>query len=392
MQSLLSYYTNNHFNPVPIDIDDRTNWTNHFAKRQNLYEHHLRIPFGLLEGRDAIEFGCNSGENALVLAAAGMNLTLVEPNAQSIPRLKSLFETFGLGDRITALHNLSVNDFKSDQSYDLVIAEGFLNTLPNRDAMLSKLSALARPGGIISLSFDDRYGGLIEQVKRFVQWRACGLLGIDDIFSAASKDICKKLYLEDFQTLNASRPFHAWWMDQIVNPFALDLWTYDEILSALEAAGCRLYGTSPVWANCDRYTWYKDVPEDMSWQGRFRPAWCTQLPFILTGKPVEDTGGTTLVAMAGILQGLDELLAGIANYSRNFPTEKPLPVLPNTLLDYLAAQSDTEVQSLGNNLKRVFDPNFSGDGADFVALYKSQGALRNLWGSAYHYLSCIKIA
>lgn len=79
--SLLEYYQQNDFNPVLIALKDQIAWESYFAKRLNLYQRHLGIPLSLLRDRSVCEFGCNSGENALVLAAVGTNLTLVEPNA-----------------------------------------------------------------------------------------------------------------------------------------------------------------------------------------------------------------------------------------------------------------------------------------------------------------------
>ena len=66
-KTLVDYYRQNRFNPVPIDLGSPAAIAEHTAKRQNLYEWHLGIPLGLLRGQEVLEFGCNSGENALVL-------------------------------------------------------------------------------------------------------------------------------------------------------------------------------------------------------------------------------------------------------------------------------------------------------------------------------------
>ena len=79
------------FNPVPISVEDSAIWQSHWAKRINLYQRHLRIPFSLLRNRSVLEIGCNSGENALVLASVGANLTLIEPNDQVRPRIETIF-------------------------------------------------------------------------------------------------------------------------------------------------------------------------------------------------------------------------------------------------------------------------------------------------------------
>ena len=94
--SLVNYYQENQFNPVHIPVEEKQEWETHIAKRSNLYEHHLKIPFSMLRGHSVIEFGCNSGENALVLGSIGAQLTLVEPNQQVTPRLEELFKKFKL--------------------------------------------------------------------------------------------------------------------------------------------------------------------------------------------------------------------------------------------------------------------------------------------------------
>src|SRR5258708_38256004 len=159
--SLLSYYQAHQFNPVLIPLETKQQWQSHTQKRQNLYERFLSIPLSLLRGRSVIEFGCNSGENALVLAASGANLTLVEPNNQVLPRLQELFARFGLTRQIVRLANETFESFQTDQQFDLVIAEGFLYTLPNRQQLLAKLAKLVSPGGLLVISFNDRYGCLM---------------------------------------------------------------------------------------------------------------------------------------------------------------------------------------------------------------------------------------
>ena len=126
--SLLSYYQDNQIDPVPIPLKDNVAWQTHVSKRRNLYERHLGIPLSFLSGRSVLEFGCNSGENALVLAAAGANLTLMEPHIPAVERLQNLFSSFGLSERITELGHSSIEEFSSESKYDLVIAEGFVNT------------------------------------------------------------------------------------------------------------------------------------------------------------------------------------------------------------------------------------------------------------------------
>ena len=116
VQTLVGYYQENQFNPVPIALETPQSWQNHLAKRHCLYEQHLGIPLGLLADKSILEFGCNSGENALVLAHYGAKLTLVEPNRQVLPRLQALFERYGLSKQIVSIHNVGIDDFAGNEN------------------------------------------------------------------------------------------------------------------------------------------------------------------------------------------------------------------------------------------------------------------------------------
>ena len=107
MRSLVEYYTTNQIDPVPIALDTPEKWAAHVAKRRNLYERHLGVPLSLLGGKRVLEFGCHSGENALVLAHAGARLTLVEPNASVHHRLTTLFDAYGCTAAIEQLSQTS---------------------------------------------------------------------------------------------------------------------------------------------------------------------------------------------------------------------------------------------------------------------------------------------
>ena len=173
--SILEYYQSRQINPVPIKIEDKEIWKAHQIKRHNLYERHLKIPMSMFRDRSVrIEFGCNSGENALYpFASMGARLTLVEPNEQVLPRLGDLFRHFNMEKSIVELANTDIAGFKSDGQYDIMLAEGFLTMIPNRGQMFLKLCSLIVPGGYGVISFDDRYGELFEVIRQMIFRRVC---------------------------------------------------------------------------------------------------------------------------------------------------------------------------------------------------------------------------
>jgi SAM-dependent methyltransferase len=390
--SLLNYYQAHQFNPVLIPLGTTQQWHSHTMKRHNLYERHLSIPLSFLRGRSVIEFGCNSGENALVLAASGANLTLVEPNDQVLPRLQELFSQFGLSHQIARLTNETIESFQTDQQFDLVIAEGFLYTLPNREALLTKMATLVRPGGLLVVSFNDRYGCLMEITKQVILRRICQLLNIDDFHSERCLEIARQLFQDDFAQLHSSRSFDMWWQDTLINPFVASeyLWSYLELLPILEQAGCEFYSSSPVWATADRFQWYKTVVDTQERQENLLTEWLRVLPFFLTGLPITTSIGASVETIDSVATWIRHL-----TFYVHHPYEVPgsdignLFIVPALLESFLLQSTDQNLRSFGTELRKVYEALMGENAQEIIRTYQST-ELRGLWGSAYHYICTMK--
>lgn len=389
--SLLEYYQRHTFNPVPIAVEDHQAWNTHYGKRRNLYERHLGIPFSLINGRSVIEFGPNSGENALVLALAGARLTLVEPNAQVLPRLHALFERFGLLGSIEALEVQQIEEFQPAQPYDLVIAEGFLCTLSSRDTLLRKLADLLKPNALGVISYNCRFGGLVELIKCHILRRVCRLRGhaLDGEESCA---LATTLFGEDFAKLNASRPLKAWWMDNLVNPFysGAYLWSLPEILPLLENAGCRFLSSSPKWSLTDHFQWYKNAPDTSAIHQDVLMDWHKAFPYLLTGRRPR-----LLEPAPAVAETISDIAALVTTMSEEAKDEFYLcshspSRYPGSLDQSLCESGDPRLQELNVDLQNVFDALASNDVDALVSTYRGALQLRSTWGTPYQYLSFIK--
>src|SRR5207249_1652976 len=135
------------------------------------------------------------------------------------------------------------------------------------------------------ISFNDRYGGLLELLRRAFHFQACRLESVHDSFGEESLKLAQRLFAEDFARLNSSRKFEAWWRDNLVNPFYASrcLWSFPEILAIVEAAGCEFHSSSPVWARLEHYNWYKNVPDAARRRSLLLADWRTHLAYFLTG-------------------------------------------------------------------------------------------------------------
>jgi len=385
-KSLLEYYQENSFNPVKIPVEDKAAWDLHVAKRLNLYEKHLGIPVSMLRGMDILEFGSNSGENALVLASFGAHIDLVEPNEQVHPRLRDLFRKFGLdleSERFSLFHG-SMAEYPEEHKYDLVLAEGFLFTLPNREEMLKKMGRLLNPGGIAVTSFHDKYGMLIETLKRFTLHRSCEMMKVGPTKNDACLDIAKQLFEQDFNAINASRPFKMWWEDVLINPHISykNLWTYEDILPLIEEVGCEFKASSPRWDGVDHFDWYKNVADRSERHGKLMTNWQQAFPFFINGVGREDSGLTGARSIDAVGKLVERLFTYI---------EKP--DLSANPIDFTLELRDFFIwmdRNLGWELETFFHAAYASSGTALIEAYQNSPCLRSFWGVPYHYFAFSK--
>lgn len=391
-RSLLDYYQQNRFNPVPIVLEEQAVWESHYAKRLNLYQKHLGIPLYLLRDRSVLEFGCNTGENSLVLASVGANLTLTEPNEQALPQLKALFKKSGLENRAVSLRQEDIEGFEPTALYDVVLAEGFLFTLPNRDEMVQKIGSLLVPGGLAVISFNDRYGGLLEMTKRLILWRACQLAGVDDVQSEASLELAKRLYGQDYAKLSASRPFQAWWKDTMVNPLFTSayLWSYQELLPLVDKAGCEFYSSSPKWSSTDHFAWYKNVFDRKSRYQRLIDDWNRVFPFFLTG--LQPPNGGFEPATPEVVNSVSEVGGQISEYTTAPGSSIDLVSYPSLLDEYLGRSKDSRLRRFNSEMRKLYEAASSSLLEDLLSVYHRTKYVRNMWGAPYHYICFSKLS
>ena len=387
--SMVDFYRTQAFNPVLIRIEDEQIWKDHLSKRMNLYERHLGIPLTLLEGRRVLEFGCNSGENGLVLAASGARLTFVEPNREVLPRLRELFQRMRLDSQIEAIHEAEIQSFDTEELFDLVIAEGFLSTLADRDQMLSKLLRFVKPMGFCIISYNDRCGGLLEMLKRAILFRAYALLHVKDVQSDRALDIASAFFQEDFQKLNASRSFETWWRDTMVAPVytAQDLWSCRDILPVIESSGCLLQATSPVWSTWEHFNWYKNTTVLSEVNTRFLDEWKRHLAYFVTGfRPYTECQS---IALESAIADAEYLVQALSRVAEGELDPVALRGRTSDLLAYFRTHPDDRFGVLADQLSLLMEALSAESYEGLLTIYQESSLLRSAWGTPYHYF-CIK--
>ncbi len=379
---LVEFYQRNRFNPVPIRLTDDVEWQDHLKKRENLYENHLRLPLTLFNGQRVVEFGCNSGENSLVLASFGAKMTLVEPNDQVRPEIQKLFKQHHVEDRIEEVRSEYLQDFKADSLYDFAIAEGFLYMIPDWKGAIGHMVKLLRPGGVGVISYVDRHGGFLEFLRRKILFQALKLAKISDPLSTASLQMAHTLFGEEFARIPSSRTLEAWWRDLLVSPVihSHTNLSFPGVSTVLNALGCRLLGTSPSWDLSQVGSWYKQAKSD-----RFGlDSWRYVFPYLLTGDRRLLLEQHSL-ADNSVIKELEEHVAILLDTT--FTTEQTETPLPSSFKTYLLQSKQEQLALFGADLVSVYDALHQESLDVLKESYFSASSLRHLWGVPYQYLS-----
>ena len=384
--TVLKYYIEEKFNPVPITFSSKKRIEAHYEKRINLVENHLKIPLTLLKGKDVLEFGCNGGENACVLASYGANVYLVEPNKKMHDLIKSNFKKIKKLNNLKLLSEDSLEVFKNKKKFDLVIVEGFLNTLKKRNEYFKKISNFLKPKGILIINYDDSYGVIFEFLKSIILLKACKLNGINFRKNDSLK-IAKKFFEKEFSKLNKSRNFPSWWKDQLVNPYASKTWKLKDILKLSNSSNLYMYSTSPIFDKSSHFQWYKNLfligKKASDKNSYILESWKSNFLSFLFNKPLSQKKKISNKVLI-------ELEVFVNKLGRNifFANLEKKILKPKNFLYYLSANNK---KKLSNEISKLIKTiNNCKNENELLKYYNSTSELKKTWGSVLHYIALIK--
>ncbi|MEO6699890.1 MAG: class I SAM-dependent methyltransferase [Jatrophihabitantaceae bacterium] len=100
-----------------------------------------------------LDCGGGSGSLAVPLAGQGALVTVVDLSIDALATLLRRSAEAGVSDRVTAVQGdvEALSDALPTAEYDLVLAHGLLENLPNPAEAIAQIAAVLRPGGVASL-------------------------------------------------------------------------------------------------------------------------------------------------------------------------------------------------------------------------------------------------
>lgn len=387
---LSDYYRSIGLNPVGHDISRSAKLRLHERKRQNLLEHHLRLPLLAWRGARVLEFGPGSGENAVLLARLGARFTFVEPLRYLSDRLRERFAEFRVSHRIEAVHTGLLEDFRSRERFDVVFAEGFVHFLEDREAAVRKLLSFTADEGFVVLSDLDGPGNFIEFMKRCWLEQASAALGLDG--DERRLELARRFFAPEFERINHSRPFESWAKDMVLNP----LYTpraflgLPDVLAALPK-GAALYSSWPGYLDFDDLLWHKSLRDEASMRRMALEGYFARAPHFLHSTP-RPRGGLELFSPGEGRRVVSALRACYARLDRLLRRRR---AEPREAMDALSALRGSfprgarsgESLAVIDDAVALFKAARAARGEDALArAWRSRGPLRRLWGTPGHYL------
>lgn len=253
MNKWLEYYGKHDISPVKQNIE---NIVDHYKKREKLYRQ-LGMPTLLFQDKKILEIGAGSGYNTLAFMEWGGVVDIVEANPTGINDMQTLFNAQNISPSNYTIHNIVIEDFQTENKYDIIICEGFIHAVDNFDFIIDKMKKMLSAGGVIVITCMDEMSMFVEQIKRYVFQNMLYLNNIQEfeeqvefgvkMFSAGMEKLCMR-----------SRSVADWVQDDMINPtFSNKNYLSFDKAIYLFGKDYKVLGSSQkIFTD---FSWYKDI-------------------------------------------------------------------------------------------------------------------------------------
>ena len=360
------------------------------AQRRELFADKLMLPYQLFRGAELLEFGPDSGENAMVFAGWGARMTLAEPNRQAHAKIRGYFARFGLAEWLRELSPADVEGFRSDRHFEIIDAEGFIYTIQPSGTWLGIFHRLLQPDGFAVVSYYERYGGFFELALKAIHAAGKGLTGHTPLETA------RLLFEAKWNSIPHTRTFESWLMDVLENPFVRYRTFIDagELCQAADGLGFDIHAAWPSYRDELDIYWHKKVysPGDKLHRSvqhlrRSRLSFLGGRKLYLVGPdPTVDAICATIERLVRDVDrliddpfgdSLAQVISGLASLQDMLRTSDILADDAAAIEGFVAAL---------DSFHRIFRAIERRDVAAVAALTQSQAGFVNAWGQPAHFL------
>lgn len=387
---LFNYYERQDVLPTFGNFKSSTELEAYASQRRELFSDKLVLSPRLFRDADVLEFGPDSGENALVFAGWGANMTLAEPNRHAHPKIEAYFAHFGLTQRLRELALADVEGFSSNRRFDIIDAEGFIYTVQPSENWLGIFHRLLNPDGYAVVSYYERYGGFFELALKAIHAAGKALSG------RAALDTAKMLFEAKWDSIPHTRSFESWLMDVLENPFVRHRYFLDaaSLCAAADQQGFDVHSAWPAYRDSLDIYWHKKVLSGDDKLHRARRHLDRSRLSFLGGRKLYLVGKADAVqAISASIEALVLDVDGMIDdpFGANLPRViSGLAALREAIrtADILADDTaDIEaIMATLDSFHRIFGAIGRRDAAAVAALTQTDPAFINIWGQPAHFL------
>jgi arsenite methyltransferase len=122
----------------------------------------------LQPGEDVLDVGCGAGMDSLVAAqmvGATGSVTGIDMTPEMVAKARGSIAEMGLGN-VKIVEGSAEHLPFEDASFDVVISNGVIDLVPDKDAVFSEVTRVLRPGGRIQLADVTIQNPVSEESKR----------------------------------------------------------------------------------------------------------------------------------------------------------------------------------------------------------------------------------
>lgn len=387
---LFNYYERQDVLPTFGNFKSAAELAAYASQRRELFSDKLVLPPRLFRDAEVLEFGPDSGENALAFAGWGANMTLAEPNRHAHPKIQAYFAHFGLTERLRALALSDVEGFRSDRRFDIIDAEGFIYTVQPTETWLGIFHRLLNPDGYAVVSYYERYGGFFELALKAIHAAGKALTGRPALETA------KLLFDAKWNSIPHTRSFESWLMDVLENPFVRHRYFLDAaaLCRAADGLGFDVHSAWPSYRDSLDVYWHKKVlPGEEKLRRATRHLGRSRLSF-LGGRKLYLVGNAEAVdaisaSIEALVLDVDRLVD--APFGDSLPRViASLAALRETIgATEILADEAADIEAITATLDsfhRIFSAIGQRNVATLTALTQSDPAFINIWGQPAHFL------
>ena len=249
--SHLEFYKQYGISPVNYDLSD---FEAHLQRRESLYRG-LGLTKLAFNNASILEVAAGTGQNSLYFSSLSpKSITLLEPNPVAIEKIKKSFEKFDNKKVSLTLIEEMLEDYQSNDKYDIVICENWLGMSDHERGLLLKLSKFVENNGALVITVVTPVGIISNLLRRAL---AAKLYQPDHTFEVRTMQLCNAFESHLITLPSMTRSTVDWVQDNMINPAYFDLSLSAQMVIDDLGDEFDIFGSNPILSQ--DWRWFKSM-------------------------------------------------------------------------------------------------------------------------------------